>query len=71
MKFLHMPKELNDLSDRVLPHWFPMRRSSPRMCGQEDRAVQEAWEGRGPTKHKFDLAWGKPYNLTNTMLPTR
>ena len=37
-----MSKELNGSSDRVLLHWFPC------MCGQEDRTVKEAWEGRDP-----------------------
>ena len=48
MGFLHMPKELNDFSDRVLSHWFPPRKSSHVGAGRnEDRAVTEAWEGRG------------------------
>ena len=28
MEFLHMPKELTGLNDRVLSHWFPTRKSS-------------------------------------------
>jgi hypothetical protein len=28
MEFLHMPKELNGLSDRVLSHWFPTKKNS-------------------------------------------
>ena len=29
-----------------------------RRCRQEDRAVQEVWEGWGPTEHKCDFAQG-------------
>ena len=28
MEFLHMPKELNGLSDHVLSHWFPKEKNS-------------------------------------------
>ena len=28
MEFVRIPKELNDLSDQVLSHWFPTRKSS-------------------------------------------
>ena len=44
-----MPKELNDLSDHVLSHWFPMRKSSHAGAGKEngeDWTVKEAWEGQ-------------------------
>ena len=36
----------------------PNEENFPRMCGQEDWAVKEAWEGRGPAEHKCDLAQG-------------
>ena len=49
MEFLHMSKELNGLSDRVLSHWFPMRKV-PRMCGQEDHTMKEAWKGKAQPK---------------------
>ena len=39
MKFLHMSKKLNDLSDHVLSHWFPMRKSSQACAGWK-----KAWE---------------------------
>ena len=48
-----MPKEFNGLSGRVLSHWFPTRKSSHASAGRvhgEDRAVKEAWEGRGPAE---------------------
>ena len=44
-----MSKELNGLSDRVLSHWFPMRKV-PRMCGQEDHTMKEAWKGKAQPK---------------------
>ena len=34
----------------------PNREELLRRCGQEDRAMKEAWEGQGPTEHKCDLA---------------
>jgi hypothetical protein len=45
-EFLHMSKELNDLSDHVLSHWFPMWKDFPRKYEQEDHAVKEAFEGQ-------------------------
>ena len=35
MKFLHMSKEINGLSDRVLSHWFPMGKSSKAGAGKK------------------------------------
>jgi hypothetical protein len=32
---LHMPKELNGFSDRVLSHWFPTRKSSHVGAGRK------------------------------------
>ena len=68
MKFLQLPKELNGLSDRVLSLWFPTRKSSHTGADKEhgeDRALKEAWEGRGPTEWRCDLAWGRdPDNHT-------
>ena len=48
MEFLGMPKELNDLSDRVLSHWFPPRKSSHAGAG----------EGRGPLEWRYNLTRG-------------
>ena len=45
-----MPKELNGLSDHVLSHWFPTVKSSHACASKDDRAMKEAWEGRGPHK---------------------
>jgi len=50
MEFLHMPKELNGLSDQVSSHWYPTRKSSHAGASREhgkDQAVKEAWGGRG------------------------
>jgi hypothetical protein len=60
MEFLHMPKELDGLSDKVLSYWFPTDNGEelPRRCTQEDRAVKEAWEGQGWAEWKRDLARG-------------
>ena len=39
----------------------PNKKEFPHMCGQENRAVKEAWEGEGidPTEGRCDLARGK------------
>jgi hypothetical protein len=37
----------------------PNEEEFPRRCGQEDQAMKEAWKGRGPTEHKYDLAVGR------------
>ena len=58
MEFLHMSKELNVLSDWVLSTLVPNGEEFLRMCGQEDRVVKKAWEGRGPTEWRCDLAHG-------------
>ena len=54
IEFLHMPKELNGLSDRV---WsvtlVPTREKLPHMYGQEDWAVKEA--GRGGAQQNEDV----------------
>jgi hypothetical protein len=55
-EFLHMSKELNDLSDHVLSHWFPMWKDFPRKYEQEDHAVKEAFEGQ-PNQMKM---WSSP-----------
>ena len=36
MEFFHMPKELNGLSDHVLSHWYPTRKSSHTSAGKKD-----------------------------------
>ena len=43
MEFLHMPKELNGLSDRVLSHWFSMWKSSHASVGRKTGQ----WRRRG------------------------
>ena len=66
MEFIHMPKELNGLSDRALDglsewglsNWFPNGEEFLQRCGHDDHVVKKAWEGQGPTEHKCDLAWG-------------
>ena len=40
-----MPKELNGLSDQVLSHWFPTRKSSHTGAGKKTR--QGRRRGRG------------------------
>jgi hypothetical protein len=58
MEFLHMSKELNDLSDqllngssdRVIVTLVPNEEEFPHTCGQENRAVNELWKRRSPTK---------------------
>ena len=35
MEFVHMPKELNDLSDWVLSHWFPTGKRSHAGAGRK------------------------------------
>ena len=47
MEFLHMPKELNGLSDWVLSHKFPTRKSSH---ADANRKTKQAWEGRDPAE---------------------
>jgi hypothetical protein len=37
MKLLHMPKEINRLSDHVLSHWFPTRKSSHVGVGKKTK----------------------------------
>ena len=34
----------------------PNEEEFPRMCGQEDHAMKEAWEGQGQAEHICDLA---------------
>jgi hypothetical protein len=48
MKFFHMPKELNGLTDWGIITLVPNEEEFPRMFRREDRAVKEAWEGHGP-----------------------
>ena len=49
---VHMLKELNDLSDRVLLHWFPTRRVPTQV--QAGRLGSEgAVEGAGPIRMKM------------------
>jgi hypothetical protein len=65
MVFLHMPKELNVLSDRVFT-LVPMQEDYCNGGGVG------AWEGRYPTVHKCDLAWGllkEPYFLDPRLDP--
>jgi hypothetical protein len=54
IEFLHMPNELNGLSDPVLSHWLiPTKEEFPRKCGQEDRAEKKKWEGWGLTNWRY------------------
>ena len=46
MEFLSMPKELDGLSDQVLSHWFPTRKSSHTGAGRKT----EQWKSRGRGK---------------------
>jgi hypothetical protein len=34
----------------------PNEEELPHMCGQENRAAKEAWEGRGPVEQRCDVA---------------
>jgi hypothetical protein len=36
----------------------PNGQKFPHRCGQEDRTLKEAWEGRGPAEWRHNLAWG-------------
>ena len=36
----------------------PNKEEFPRRCMQEDHAVKEAWEGRGPPEGKCNLVRG-------------
>ena len=45
MEFLHMPKELNDLSDHVLSHWFPTWKNSYAGVGRKTKQWKKC--GRG------------------------
>ena len=56
--------------EMVLSHWFPMRKSSSRMCRQEDRTMKEASEGQGLAEHKRDLARGE-HNWEDLCFQTR
>ena len=58
MEFLHMPKELDDLSDQVIVTLVPNKSSHATMNKNEDRAMKEAWEGWGSTEWRCDLARG-------------
>ena len=60
MGFLHMPKELNDLSDWVLSHWYLVRKSFPHKCGRGalGRPRSEGGVGEaGPNQMKM---WSSP-----------
>jgi hypothetical protein len=39
-------------------HIGSQRAKFPHRCGQEDRTLKEAWEGRGPAEWRHGLAWG-------------
>ena len=56
MEFLHMPKKFNGLKWPGVVTLVPNMEEFPRRCEQEDQVMKEAWEGRGPTEHKCDLA---------------
>ena len=58
MEFLHMSKKHNGLKWLDIVTLVPNKEEFPRRCEQEDRAMKEVWEERGPTKHKCDLAQG-------------
>ena len=64
MEFVHIPKELNDLSDRVLSHRFLGRRGSTQVwAGKLDN--EEGVGGAGPTEHTCDLAQGHKWYKKN------
>ena len=56
MEFLHMPKELNDLTDQVLSQLGPNEEEFPRMCGQWRR------HGRLGTQLNEDVIWPGAYS---------
>ena len=56
MESLHMPKVLNALSDQVLSHWSPTRKSSHAGI---DRVMKKAWGGGGwPNRMKMWSSMG-------------
>lgn len=54
MEFLHMAKELNDLSDQFC-HNSSQQGRVPKICEQKDQAMKEAWEGRGGAQLSEDV----------------
>ena len=57
MKFLHMSKEPNGLSDRVLSYWFPTWKSSYTCPGMKIRQWRRYGRG-GPNRIKM---WNSPW----------
>ena len=53
MEFLHVPKELNVLSDRVLSHRFPTGKSSHTCVGK--KTGQWRRRGRGGAQLNEDV----------------
>ena len=68
MEFLHMPKELNGLSDRVLFILVPNGEEFSCRWGQEDRAVEEAWGGEGLAEWKMWSNLGRDILIDNNFL---
>ena len=66
MKFFHMPKELNGLSDQVLSHWFSTGKSSLTSASRKTRQWKRRGRG-GPTEHKYDLAQGVHTHIMGSM----
>ena len=66
MKFFHVPKELNGLSDQVLSHWFSTGKSSLTSASRKTRQWKRRGRG-GPTEHKYDLAQGVHTHIMGSM----
>ena len=62
MEYPHMPKELDGFKWPGIVTLIPNGKEFPCKCWQEDWAVKEAWEGRGPTEWRCDLARGVNYS---------
>ena len=68
---LIIPKLINEVPSNTKGAWWlkrlgivtlvPNGEGFPCKCGQEDRAVKEAWEGWGPAEWRCDLAGAPGY----------
>ena len=57
--FLHMPKELNRLSDHVLSYWFPTGKSSHAGAGRKTKYSSEG--GMGGVRPDYLKMWSSPW----------
>ena len=57
-EFLHTPKELNDLRDRILSYWFPTGKSSHTCVGRKIGQWRRREKGGTQPNERCDLAQG-------------